>query len=84
MYIKSNQTKNKNGVGFNYCYNKLMYYQSKSHIRKLKYCKSTIVAVNINDVKRKSLEQGLITKKCIAMHTNYILSLNWLYIPVPY
>ena len=24
-----------------------------------------------NDVKRKSCEQGLITKKCVAMHTNY-------------
>ena len=27
-----------------------------------------------NDVKRKSHEQGLITKKCIATHKNYFLN----------
>ena len=29
-----------------------------------------------NDVKRKSHEQGFITKKCIATHANYFLNLN--------
>ena len=31
------------------------------------------------DIKRKLHEQGLITKKYIAMHTNHFLIFKWLY-----
>ena len=27
-----------------------------------------------SDIKRKSHEQGFIIKKCVAMHTNYVLN----------
>ena len=33
--------------------------------------------------KKKPCKQGLITKKYVAMHTNYFQTLKWLYTPVP-
>ena len=37
-----------------------------------KFSPTTVLRYTVyNEVKRKSCEQGLITKKCIAMHTNH-------------
>ena len=41
-------------------------------------------ALITNDVTINSCGQGLITKECIAMHTNYFFSLHWLYTSVFY
>ena len=53
----------------------------------LNYCNNLLPCIILlqiyNDIKRNPREQGLITKKYIAIDTNYSLNLKMAYTPVP-
>ena len=51
-------------------FNKLTVHYLKPGAHKLNYCNNLLATIDNYDVKKKSREQGLITKKCVATHTN--------------